>query len=264
MLPLDPLFVSHAKSSRSDATIDLYIFGLDRLLSQLVQDCSPSPLPPSSSNLTVQVTPSAAQNRTIIYHTLPSKPSSPMRKSVECLYMTPTMNKRPASTTAHGQRLLNHDSRPKSASTILIQTRGSMPPTSPSSSTNRFERAANRHPKRRTYSSDDDLIRDAPARTNPCELVDGNRSKQQSNGHSGMDQCEQKTRSLPDYSRVKGRVINDSYSVSPTTETRHHNVDGEKTLPTPPTPSSGIRRFVLSGLKFFVASPSQQPKRAVR
>ncbi|CAF3549990.1 unnamed protein product [Adineta steineri] len=245
-----------------DTTIDKYVFELDRLLSQMVQDCStslsnPSPLPLNSSNLSIQITPQSRHNRAVIYHSLPSKSTPPIRKSIECLYMTPTVNKQPLSITPHGHRTLNNDSRPKSASYAMINNRHSLSSTYQPPYTHKFQQLPNKNHKTKTHRSEDDLVLGVQTKSN----LD-NDKHQQGKVRVSTKQYEQQTNSLPGYSRSKTRMSDGQCTISPTRMNNQEENDEKKEVilsstTSPTIHTSGIKKFVLSGLKLFVTAPSQ-------
>ncbi|CAF1243822.1 unnamed protein product [Adineta ricciae] len=228
---------------RQDKTIDIYIFEIDRFLSQLAQDCSNSPSsssPLNSTTLCIQVTPTT-KTSSIVHQSLPSKSTPPIRKSIECLYMTPTTNKQPSLATSHGHKLLSNDSRPKSASTILISNnQHSISTTASSPSIHRFQRINYKKCTRRMQSHDDD----------------SNGQIEINSKRGFIKHHEQKTQSLPGYTKMKnGTSSGPFHSLS----TVPKGNEEEKDLPSS-TPANGIKKFVLNSLRMLMTSSPQQKR----
>ncbi|CAF0850375.1 unnamed protein product [Adineta ricciae] len=228
---------------RQDKTIDIYIFEIDRFLSQLAQDCSNSPSsssPLNSTTLCIQVTPTT-KTSSVVHQSLPSKSTSPIRKSIECLYMTPTTNKQPSLATSHGQKLLSNDSRPKSASTILISNnQHSISTTASSPSIHRFQRINYKKFTRRTQSHHDD-----------------SNGQIETNSKRGfIKHYEQKTQSLPGYTKMNNGTSSEPFHSFSTVSKDNE----EEKYSSSSTSANGIKKFVLNSLRMFMTS-SPQSKR---
>lgn len=153
----------------------MHVFELDRLLSQMAQDCLDSLSSSSSTSSSIYSTLSSnsslitPQRRTMVYDsssvstTLTKSKTTdnnftPIRKSTECLHTTPVMQKQAAPLAPHCHTTLDSDRRPKSASTILLASQNSTTPTVLSPRTHKFQRPTNRHFKMKMYRSEDDIM----------------------------------------------------------------------------------------------------------
>ena len=229
---------------RADATIDVHIFELDRLLSQMAQDCldslttsasasasSTASLYCSLSSNSSLMTPQRPSTRTIIYDSsslikskISENNSTPLRKSIESLYTTPIHQKSAAPLAPHCHVTLDSDRRPKSASTILLANQNSSSSAVLSPRTHKFQRTNHRNFKMKMYRSEDDLMyaverhQDQQQRQrtdlndeNDDEesLTVANQEKEETPVHTNVRalarQFEQKTNSLPDHQRPKLR-----------------------------------------------------------
>lgn len=213
----------------------MHIFELDRFLSQIAQDCLNSlttsfPFSSNSSSLSFQITPPSQHNRAVVYHSLPIKSTPPLKKSVECLYMTPIVNKQPTSLTPRCRRILDNDCLSKSASNILTTSQHSTPRT------NKFPRSIHKHVKHR---SENDII-----------------FAVQPNIRSFTKLNKQKTSSLPGYTQ--------SDTISRTLSNNHQEDEDELTWPqqssttSSSTQTNGLRNFVRNGFKLFNTSPQKR------
>lgn len=161
--------------SRPDTTIDTHVFELDRLLSQMAQDCLDSLTSSTSTTTSIYstisshsslTTPQRQLARSIIYDSTssstnlsksktPDSTHTPLRKSIECLYTTP---KQAAPLAPHVHSTLDTDRRPKSASTILLASQSSTTPTVLSPRTHKFQRPTHRNLKMKMFRSEDDIM----------------------------------------------------------------------------------------------------------
>ena len=273
----------------------MHVFELDRLLSQMAQDCLESLSSSSSTSSSIYstmtshsslTTPQRQLTRSIVYDSTStsnlSKSKSPennnytpLRKSIECLYMTPTNQKQAAPLAPHCHLTLDNDRRPKSASTILLASQSSTTPTVLSPRTHKFQRPNNRNFKMKMCRSEDDIMvaiqRHEDQQQQQQQNVDVNDDEetntlcendeqhQQPNVRALARQFEQKTGSLPDHSRGKAKTPDQALHHATTrtiiNEQQEENDDDESTWPQQPqqisTQSSGIKKFVRNGLKLF-------------
>ncbi|CAF1253495.1 unnamed protein product [Adineta steineri] len=278
-----------------DTTIDMHVFELDRLLSQMAQDClnalSTSSSTSSSIYSTVSSTSSLTtpQRRSIIYDSSSSTNLSkskfsdnnhtPLRKSIECLYITPTASKQTAPLAPHCQSTLDDDRRPKSASTTYLASQNSSTPTVLLTRTHKSPYQTNKNFNTKMYRSEDDLMAamqrhddqqktdlddadEEDADTIVSGENDDQQQQQQPNVRALARQFEQKTNSLPGHNRSKTKVLDSSlsttyYATARTiiNEQQEENEEEELTWPQnpqqTPTQPSGIKKFVRSGLKLF-------------
>jgi hypothetical protein len=280
------------------------VFELDRLLSQMAQDCSDSLSASSSTSSSMystissnssSITPQRQLTRSIIYDSssssnlikskTPDNNCTPLRKSIECLYMTPTMTKQAAPLAPHCHATLDNDRRPKSASTILLASQNSSTPTVLSPRTHKFQRPTHKNFKMKMCRSEDDImlamqrnddqqksdINDDEDTLTLCENEkDDQQPSQQPSVRALARQFEIKTNSLPDHNRAKSKTSENPQAVHHATartiinEQQEDIDDEELTWPqqqqSPPTPtqSGGIKKFVRNGLKLFSAQSQQQ------
>lgn len=245
----------------------MHLFELDRLLAQIAKDClnslSASPSPVSNTSIvSVQIDdPQRQQNRSVLSNSSSSdKSTKPLRRSIECLYMIPTVNKQQSPLTPNCRSTLNIDRRPKSASNILL---ASQYPVSPD--THRYQRSNNRNFHTRMHRSENNLI--VAIQRNQQEIrINSNNDDtlyENENVQELTKKFQQKPNSLSDYSRIKSRTI----------ETRIINNDkqvkddDELSWPQEPlstvssTQTRGIKKFVRNSLKLFIIQPQSQHKR---
>jgi hypothetical protein len=272
----------------------MHVFELDRLLSQMAQDCLDSLSSSSSTSSSIYstisshsslTTPQRQLARSIIYDSSSSASlsktkssennSTPLRKSIECLYTTP---KQAAPLAPHCHSTLDNDRRPKSASTILLASQSTTTSNVLSSRTHKFQRPTHRNMKMKMYRSEDDImlavqrqeeeqqqqqqqqnsdLNDDEDTITVCENDD---QHQQPNVRALARQFEQKTGSLPDHTRSKLRTPDQAmhYATARTiiNEQQEENDEEESTWPQQlqqptSTQSGGIKKFVRNGLKLF-------------
>jgi hypothetical protein len=265
----------------------MHVFELDRLLTQMAQDCSDSLIASSSpllssSVLCFQITPQRQQIRSAINNSSSSIQSkTPLRKSIECLYMTPTMNKHPAPLAPHSHVTLDNDRRPKSASNILIASQHYT--TSPilSPHTNKFQRSPHKNSKMKMYRSVDDIM--AALQRNEqqrFDLIDNDDDddddedtlcEDEIDGHqlsvrALAKQFEQKQNSSPDPTRIKSKTPDNQtihYAVTRTLADSQQQEEDEVSRPQEQslTQTNGKKKFVRNGAKLFISQSQQQHKR---
>jgi hypothetical protein len=285
----------------------MHVFELDRLLSQMAQDCLNSLSSSSSASSSIYSTSSSTSSltspkrqlpRSIIYDSnsssklskskLPENNYTPLRKSIECLYITPTNSKHTAPLAPHCQLTHTDDRRPKSASTTLLASQHSATPTILLTRTQKSQKnfkmkmyrseddimtALQRHDDQQKSDADDDDDDDDDGDTiTICENED--QQQQQPNVRALARQFEQKTNSLPGHNRTKLKNTPDNSSAMHLSTVRtiineqpEENDEEELTWPQHPqqipTQSSGIKKFVRNGLKLFsVQSQQQQNKKS--
>ena len=302
--------------SRPDTTIDMNVFELDRLLSQMAQDCLES-LSSSSSSIYTTIssnssltTPQRQLARTIIYDSssisssnlskskIPENNCTPLRKSTECLHITPTMPKQTAPLAPHCHLTLDNDRRPKSASTIFLASQNSTTPTALSPRTHKFQRPTHKNFKMKSCRSEDDIMvavqrhsdrqqqkmnsnddgdgddDDDDDTVTLCENeIDEQQQHQQPNVRALARQFEQKTNSLPDHHRSKLKPSDIHQTVHYATartiineqqENKDANTNDDDELTWPQqqqqvSTHSGIKKFVRHSLKLFtIQSPPPQ------
>ncbi|UJR09139.1 hypothetical protein I4U23_013386 [Adineta vaga] len=294
-----------------DTTIDMHVFELDRLLSQMAQDCLNSLTSPSStssslysiSSSTTSLSSSQRQlPRSIVYDSNSSSSLSksklsenhhtPLRKSIECLYVTPTTPKQTAPLAPHCQSSLDDDRRPKSASTMALASQHSSTPTVLLTRMHKSHYTANKNSKMKLYRSEDDIMAAVQRQQEEEEQhhqqqhkTDGNDDdddadtitlcendeqpqQQQPNVRALARQFEQKTNSLPGHNRPKTRNLDHSltthYATTRTVINEQQEENSEEDLTWPqhpqqtPTQSTGIKKFVRNGLKLFSMQPQSQ------
>lgn len=246
-------FCFFLKNFRPDRLIDLQIFELDRLLSQMVQDCLNS-LPPTSlpvsttSILSLQINPQHYQPRSNISNSSssssPNKSKMPLKKSIECLYMTPTVNKQKAPIAPHSRSTFDIDRRPKSASTVLMVNRN---PVSSLSGAQNFQRSSN---DVKLHRSDDDLV--LAMQRNENNKIE----HEQPNVRELTKQFEGKQKISSDRSRIIDiQIINN--------DVLEEEDEDELSWPQQPistissAQSGGIKKFVRNSLKLFITQPQQ-------
>jgi hypothetical protein len=285
----------------------MHVFELDRLLSQMAQDCLDS-LSSSSSNSTSiystmsnssLTTPQRHLARSVIYDSASSSNLSksktldnyytPLRKSIECLYMTPTMPKQSAPLAPHCHTTLDNDRRPKSASTILLASQSSTTPTVLSPRQHKFQRPGHKNFKMKMCRSEDDImlavqrndeqqqqqrsdLNDDEDTVTLCENEKDDQYQQQPNVRALARQFEQKTTSLPDPNRSKLKTPDNHPAMHYATaraiinEQQEDIDEDELTWPQQQqqqhqqisSQSSGIKKFVRNGLKLFSTQSQQQ------
>jgi hypothetical protein len=291
-------------TSRPDTTIDMHVFELDRLLSQMAQDCLDSLSSSSSTSSSIYSTISSTSSlttpqrqlaRSIIYDSAsstnlsksktPDNNYTPLRKSIECLYMTPTTSKQSAPLAPHCHATLDNDRRPKSASTILLASQSSTTPTVLSPRTHKFQRPSHKNFKMKMYRSEDDIMlavnrhdeqqqkSDINDDEDTITLCENEKEDQQPqpNVRALARQFEQKTGSLPDHSRSKPKTPENHQAVHHATartiinEQQEDNDEEELTWPQQQQQqhqhqhqSGGIKKFVRNGLKLFSTQSQQQ------
>ena len=270
----------------------MHVFELDRLLTQMAQDCLDSLSSASSTTSSIYstisshsslTTPQRQLARSIAYDSASSgslsktkiqdNHSTPLRKSIECLYTTP---KQAAPLAPHCHSTLDNDRRPKSASTILLASQSTTTTNVLSPRTHKFQRPTHRNLKMKMYRSEDDItlavqrqeeqqqqqqnsdLNDDGDTITVCENDD--KQQNQPNVRALARQFEQKTGSLPDHARSKLRTPDQAmhYATARTiiNEQQEENDDDESTWPQQvqhptSTQSSGIKKFVRNGLKLF-------------
>jgi len=294
----------------------MHVFELDRLLSQMAQDCLDSLSSSSSTSSSIYstisshsslTTPQRQLARSMIYDSAsstnlsksksPENNCTPLRKSIECLYMTPTIPKQAAPLAPHCHLTLDSDRRPKSASTILLASQNSITPTVLSSRTHKFQRPTHRNFKMKMCRSEDDImlavqrhedqqqqnsdLNDDEDTITLCENdKDELQQQQQPNVRALARQFEQKTGSLPEHNRSKLKTPDQimHYATARTIINEQQEEDDEQESTWPQqqqqqqqqqpqqqqtsTQSSGIKKFVRNGLKLFsTQSPQQQNKK---
>lgn len=224
----------------SDVSIDMQIFELDHLLSQMVQDCldSLSLSTPSlssslnSSTLSLQIT---SQPRQVNSNLL-----SP-RKSIEFLYMTPAANKRQAPVAPHCRSMLDSSRRPKSASHVLFLNQKPTSASFLSSRTTNYVHETNDYSPRKFHRSENNLMiaGDQSSNDNDDTLTQQDDENQPSSVH---------------------------YATTTIIQHKQNNDDDEElTWPQQPltsngSSSNGIKKFVRNSLKLFINSPNQHKK----
>ncbi|CAF1465550.1 unnamed protein product, partial [Adineta ricciae] len=286
-----------------DTTIDMHVFELDRLLSQMAQDClnslSSSPSTISSmysiSSSTSSLSSSAQRQlpRSIVYDSGSSSLSksklsenhhTPLRKSIECLYVTPTTPKQTAPLAPHCQHSFDDDHRSKSSSTMALASHNTSTPTVLLTRTHKSP-YGNKNSKMKLYRSEDDIMAAVQRQEEHrraevedvddedgdtitlCENEDQQQQQQQppppqqTNVRALARQFEQKTNSLPGHNRSKARNLDHSlttyYATTRTVINEQHEENEEETLTwpqhpqQPPSQSGGIKKFVRNGLRLF-------------
>jgi hypothetical protein len=279
----------------------MHVFELDRLLSQMAQDCLDSLSSSSSTTSSIYstisshsslTTPQRQLARSIIYDSAssanlskiksPDNNSTPLRKSIECLYTTP---KQAAPLAPHCHSTLDNDRRPKSASTILLASQSSTTSNVLSPRTHKFQRPTHRNMKMKLYRSEDDIMlavnrhdeqqqkSDINDDEDTITLCENEKEDQQPqpNVRALARQFEQKTGSLPDHSRSKPKTPENHQAVHHATartiinEQQEDNDEEELTWPQQQQQqhqhqhqSGGIKKFVRNGLKLFSTQSQQQ------
>ena len=259
------------KYFRPNKIIDKHIFELNRLLSQMIQECLNS-LPvvsPSASNSSLNITP---QTSTI---------SSP-RKTVELLYITPTSNKKPAPIAPHHHSPLDQTDRQKSASNNFLANQSQNSASSSSSSyIHKYQRANNKNIRVKMHRSEDDIIHamefnekhvnsfndDDDTSTLCEECIKPEPSKVQlltkqfeTQANSSLSRTTQIKSQTPETRYATTQIINHKKNDN------YEDDDDELTWPSQPIPtipstqSNGIKKFVRNSLKLFIAQPQQHKR----
>jgi hypothetical protein len=245
---------------RPDKIIDMHIFELDCLLSQMIQDCLNS-LPAislSSSNPSISTLHITPQTSSVV----------PPKKTIEFLYITPSTNKKPAPLAPHHNSTLDHTHRLKSASNNFLTNQN---PTS-SSHTHKFQRVNHKNTHMKMHRSEDDIIHAVQSnQKSVTNLDDGDSSTLCEDGikhEPSKVQFELQTSSLPARTQIKHQTPPDTHYA--TTRIINHKKqqddDEELTWPqqpipvTPSTQSNGIKKFVRNSLKLFIAQPQQHKR----
>ena len=278
----------------------MHIFELDRLLSQMAQDCLDS-LSASTSSLT---SPQRSSAYTSIYDSssnlnrsrMLDEPYSPLRKSIECIYTTPSLSKSTAPLAPHCYLTLDSSRRPKSASTVMLTNLNSIPPATLSPGTHKVQQPGRRNYKLKAYRSEDDIMlalrrqeEQTPDSNDEGDDVDddddeGNvtlceqdrESEQQVQEQNAQPNVralarrfEQKTNSLPGHNRPRGRTpdlhqtVHHANARATIDELPEELPDDRLTWPQQcSTPSGGIKKLVRNGWKLFTAQPQQHKKTA--
>lgn len=227
----------------------------------MVQDClnslpTISSRPPSSNSasLSLQITPKCP----------PKSQSSSPQKSIECIYMTPSMNKKPAPVAPHCRSTPDVSRRPKSASNAFLPGQHSLS----HSRVHKYQRAIHPNPSMRMHRSEDDLI-----------IAIERDQKQTLNPDDTLAVCEELTESEQSHEPSSIITVNPIPNKPPTVITTdvhyattriiNHKIDDdndeeELTWPQEPistvssTHSSGIRKFVRNSLKLFITQPQHK------
>jgi hypothetical protein len=276
------------KNFRTDKIIDMHVFELDRLLSQMVQDYleslpTPSLSPSNSAVLSLQIIPQQTHSGSL-NSSSSNQSTIPLRKSIECLYMIPKVNKKPALLPSHYHLILDNNHRPKSVSNILITSRKSPSSSGLSPHRNQFQRSKNKNFQMKMSRSETDLISALQCNEQQTIYLDGiddadtltlceteeQQQQQQSNIQVLTRQFEQKPNSLPDYSHVKTRTSDMHYATTRTIINDQQQAEDdddnkltrpqEQLSPIPSIQTSGIKKFVRNSLQLFITQ-SQQHKR---
>jgi hypothetical protein len=246
---------------RPDTTIDMQIFELDRIFSQMVQDCLsslPNTSPPlsNSSILNLQITPQHQQIRSI----LPNKPIKPPRKSIECLYMTPTVNKQRAPVVPPCCSTLNIDRRSRSTSNIFLATQKSVSSSFLLPNTHKFQETIDKNIHIKMHKSENDLIiamqENQQQKNDLLTLCENEKEYEQENIQelTKQDHIQNKSQT------IDIQIINNNK--------QDNNDDDELSWPQQPlstnssTQTGGIKKIVRNGLKLFIIQPQQQHKRS--
>ncbi len=246
----------------------MHILELNRLLSQMIQECLNS-LPTvshSSSTSSLNITPQTSS-------------VSPPRKTVELLYITPTSNKKPAPLAPHSHPPLDHTDRQKSASNNFLANQSQSSTSSSSSSyIHKYQRANNKNNRIKMHRSEDDIIHAMELndkRLNNLDDDDGDTStlceddikpepsKVQLLTKQFETQVNSSSRTLsksqtPDTHYATTRIINH--------KKQDNGDDDELTWPIQPVPAipstqpNGIKKFVRNSLKLFIAQPQQHKR----
>lgn len=283
----------------------------------MAQDCldsltssssTPSSIYSTISSHSSLTTPQRQLARSIIYDSasttnlskskIPDYNTTPLRKSIECLYITPTTPKQNAPLAPHCHATLDNDRRPKSASTILLASQSSTTPTVLSPRTYKFQRPTHRNLKMKMYRSEDDIMlavqrHDDQQQISPplqqqnfdlnedaetvtlCENEKDDQQQQQQQSHQPnvralARQFEQKTGSLPEHNRSKLKSPDQAmhYATARTiiNEQQEDIEEDDSTWPQhqqqqhTPGQSSGIKKFVRNGLKLFNNNKTKKPE----
>ncbi|CAM4901377.1 unnamed protein product [Rotaria socialis] len=271
-----------------DTTIDMHIFELDRLLSQLAQDCldsfpSPSSSVSNSSILSIQINPQHRQNRTVIYDSsLANKSKVLSTKSIECLYLTPATNKQPAPLAPHCRAMLDEDRRPKSASNILEDSQNPAITTILSPNGHKFQRSQqNKYLQKKMHRSENDIMSAVQPNAqqkphlnnnhNIVNLYENGRDDRHPTVRTSAKELERKSNSSSDIYHAQTRPPNIHYAtarpiVNDEQEQEDDDDDDELTWPNEPISSSpstqrnGIKKLVCSGLKLFITQSPQHKR----
>jgi hypothetical protein len=286
----------------------MHVFELDRLLSQMAQDCldslsssssTPSSIYSTVSSYSSSATPQRQLARSTIYDSAsstslsksktPENNSTPIRKSIESLYMTPIIQKQTAPLAPHYHITLDNDRRPKSASTILLASQNSTTPNVLSPRTHKFQRTNHRNFKMKMCRSEDDImlavqrhdeqlqqqqhqnldINDEEDTITLCENDKDDQQHSQTNVRALAKQFEQKTSSLPDHNRSKLKSSDQTihYATARTiiNEQQEDIDEEESTWPQQPQQqtsiqSGGIKKFVRNGFKLFNNNKTKKPE----
>jgi hypothetical protein len=226
------------KNFRPDRTIDKHIFEIDRLLSQMAQDCLDSlTTSQSSSNSSVSS-----------FTTFPQSSSSTkaLTKSIECLYMTPIMTKQPASLSPNSRSTLDINRRPKSASNILIASQNSTPLGISSPYIHRFQQSTHRNFRMKMYRSEDDIM--LAVQRNELEKIpsDSDDDTLTLSGNEG------------EIHQSKQKITNTNQEPEEDDDKRARYP--QTSSPIPSTQKNGIKKFVRNGLKLFTSQSHQHKK----
>jgi len=239
----------------------------------MVQDClnslpaSASPVP-NTSVVSFQINPQHQQTRSVISDSSSSnKSTKPIRKSIECLYMVPTVNKQKAPLAPHCRSTLNIDRRPKSASNIFLNSQNCV-----SIDMYKYQRSTNNNFHTRMHRSEDDLVatmqRDQQDiiinsdNDDTLTLCENENEHQQPNVQELTKKFEQKTNLVSDHSRIKSRTIDTRI----TNNDKKEKDDDKLSWPQQPlsanssTQTSGIKKFVRNSLKLFIIQPQQHKR----
>ena len=268
--------------SRPDATIDMHIFEFDRLLSQMAQDCldslpTSSPFSSNSSVLSFQINPQHRQSRSVIYDSsLPSKSTESSRKSIECLYMIPAMNKATTSLASHCHLIVEGDHRPKSA--LTENQNPTLSTISSSHSQQRFQSSIHKSSSKKMWNSEDDLmlaVQSTEPKINSLDNIDdnedtltsceNNKEHQLTNIQTLVRQFEQKLNSSFDYSNIETVTSNIHYATARTIidyqekQDKNELILSQESLSTYlPTQTKGIKKFVNNDFKRSTTQSQQK------
>lgn len=291
----------------------MHVFELDRLLSQMAQDCLDSLSSSTTTSVSIYstissnsslTTPQRQLARSVIYdssssstnlskYKTPENNYTPLRKSIECLHVTPMGLKQPAPLAPHCHLTLDSDRRPKSASTILLANQNSTTPTVLSPRTHKFQRPNHKNFKMKMYRSEDDIMlavqrpddrqelksdlndEDDDGTVTLCDNETDDKQHPSTNVRALARQFEQKTSSLPEHNRSKLKTPESHQTmhyatartiISEQQEENYEDEDDELTWPQqqpqPPQQQtathSGIKKFVRHSLKLFTTQSQQQ------
>ena len=176
-----------------------------------------------------------------------SSSTKSLTKSIECLYMTPIMNKQPVSLSPNSRSTLDINRRPKSASNSLITSQNSTPLGISSPYIHRFQQSTHRNFRMKMYRSEDDIM--LAVQRNELEKIPSD---------SDDDTLTLSSENEDEIHQSKQKITNTNHQQEEDDDKRTRYP--QTSSPIPSTQKNGIKKFVRNGLKLFISQSHQHKK----